>query len=160
MGRASDVAWNAHSDRSVTAQIDKLQLVRNRDLGILADMEFVLGQRKVADDAVAPITQHRFHETSLERLAQVKNGKAIPWNTSARIAEAARSLANTERVGVAGQVQAAEQPPGADCCRFQLGGRKCRGRPGSNHLGGIARDALRRFNDLLPLALLQRFAAA
>jgi hypothetical protein len=50
MGRASDVASNAHSDLSVTAHIDKFQLVRNRDLGILADMEFVLGQRRTRSD--------------------------------------------------------------------------------------------------------------
>jgi|SRR5215831_6094017 len=86
---------------------------RNRfDLGITANEKLILGDRQITDDTIALVAEHGFEKAGPDSLAEVENAEAMDGDPLSRIAEPTRRLAESERIGIALQKNAAEPVPG------------------------------------------------
>ena len=60
---AGNIAWNAHADRAIPCQIQEPKRLVDPDFGIASIIQFALGDRDLADDAIAFVPEHGLQKT-------------------------------------------------------------------------------------------------
>jgi hypothetical protein len=86
------------SDGVIVAQVNKAEVCGSLDFSVASRKDLFFLDRKIADKAVAAITQNRFKEADLQCFTQIKNAEALRCLTSARVAETARRFSESQGV--------------------------------------------------------------
>lgn len=92
-GSADYVAWNAHPDRSIAAQVNEPQRPRAGDRRHPSRPKVGLVDWEVADSAIAVVAQDRLQEAYLQRRSEIEDTESVLLDAAARVTEPARRLA-------------------------------------------------------------------
>jgi hypothetical protein len=113
----------------------------------------------VPDRTVSFVAQHGFQEADLQGLAEIKHTEAVLWSSTARVAETARRLAETEWVRMMVKIDVAEVIADRESGQIEVRAGKVGGRmKRCRHSTERVHDALGRLDGLSRSAFGERFA--
>lgn len=95
----------------IIAQVDKSKVFCRFDLSEPPCMNFVLLNREISEQTVAAVAKHGLQKAHFERIAQIEHTEPPCGVPPAWIAEPARRLSKTQRVGKGARIDPAETRP-------------------------------------------------